>query len=221
MLALLGVGVVVLGFLLRTNPLFVIAVSVLASGWAAGFDIVHTISMFGHAFNENRYVSVVFVVLPTIGLLERYGLQARARTLVGRLRGITTGRLLLFYMLFRQAMAAIGLSAAAGGQAPAVRPLVAPMAEAAAERKIGALDEATRALIRAHAAASDNIGVFFGEDIFLAIGSILVIKGFLETSGIIVQPLSLSLWAIPTAIAATLIHGTRLLLLDRRLGRKR
>jgi len=30
----------------------------------------------------------------------------------------------------------------------------------------------------------------------------------------------LSVWAIPTAICAFLIHSTRLLLLDRRLGRR-
>ena len=34
-----------------------------------------------------------------------------------------------------------------------VRPLIAPMAEAAAERRFGALARATRLLIRAHAAA--------------------------------------------------------------------
>jgi uncharacterized membrane protein len=222
MLALLGIGVVVAGFLLRLNPLLVIAAAMLASGWAAGFDPVYTLSVFGHAFNENRYVSAVFVVLPVIGLLERFGLQARARTMLASLRSITTGRLLLFYMLFRQMMAAIGLASAAGGQAQAVRPLIAPMAEAAAERDTGALDDNTRDLIRAHAAAADNIGVFFGEDIFLAVGSILLVKGFLETNGIVVQPLSLSLWAIPTAVAAAVIHSARLLLLDRRLrGRKK
>jgi uncharacterized membrane protein len=36
-----------------------------------------------------------------------------------------------------------------------------------------------------------------------------------------VQPLTLSLWAIPTAIVAFLIHGARLLLLDRKLKRAR
>ena len=51
--------------------------------------------------------------------------------------------------------------------------------------------------------------MFFGEDIFIAIGSILLIKGMLEQTGIIVQPLDLSLWAIPTAILAFLIHGAR------------
>ena len=51
----------------------------------------------------------------------------------------------------------------------------------------------------------------------LAIGSIMLIKGMLDQSGIIVQPLDLSLWAIPTAILAFVIHATRLLLLDRKL----
>ena len=217
MLALLGIGVVVVGFLVRANPLLIVAAAVLATGWAAGIDLVHTVSIFGHAFNDSRYVSVVFVVLPVIGLLERAGLQERARVLIGKLRGATVGRLLFFYMLFRQVMAAIGLASAAGGQAQVVRPLLAPMAEAAAESQTGHVDDATRNLVRAHAAAADNIGVFFGEDIFLAIGSILLIKGFLAQSGIEVQPLSLSLWAIPTAIAAAAIHGTRLMLLDRRL----
>jgi uncharacterized membrane protein len=47
-----------------------------------------------------------------------------------------------------------------------------------------------------------------------------LIKGFLEQSGVIVQPLDLSVWAIPTAVLALVIHGTRLLLLDRRLMRE-
>ena len=73
-------------------------------------------------------------------------------------------------------------------------------------------------LIKAWAAATDNVGVFFGEDIFLAIGSILLIKGLLEQYGILLEPLQLSVWAIPTAIAALLIHGFRLWRLDRRLN---
>jgi uncharacterized membrane protein len=40
----------------------------------------------------------------------------------------------------------------------------------------------------------------------------------LEQNGISIEPIHLALWAIPTAIAAFLIHGARLLLLDRRLA---
>jgi uncharacterized membrane protein len=39
--------------------------------------------------------------------------------------------------------------------------------------------------------------------------------------GIQLLPIQLSLWAIPTAIAAFLIHGARLLWFDRRLRRTR
>ena len=66
----------------------------------------------------------------------------------------------------------------------------------------------------------DNIAVFFGEDIFIAIGSILLIKGFLEQNGIVVEPSRVALWAIPTAVSAWLIHNARLLLLDRSLRRE-
>lgn len=214
MLVLSGVAVIALGFLLRFNPLLVIAAAALATGLAAGLDPLALLARFGHAFNETRYVTAIYMVLPVIGLLERAGLQARARTMVAGLRGLTAGRLLAGYLLFRQMSAALGLTAIAG-HPQTVRPLVAPMAEAAAERQGG--DDPER--IRALAAATDNIGLFFGEDIFIAIGSILLMKGVLDGYGIHIEPFHLSIWAIPTAIAAFLIHGARLWWLDRRLAR--
>jgi uncharacterized membrane protein len=216
MLVLLGIAVVVLGFAVRANPLLVIATAALVTGLAAGLEPLAVIAAFGKAFNDSRYVSLVFLVVPVIGLLERYGLQERARALIARLSAATPGRLLLAYLALRQAFASVGLTAI-GGQAQMVRPLIAPMAEAAGDRMAGGLDEPTRARIRAFAASADNVGAFFGEDIFVAVSSILLIKGFLQQSGVIVQPLDLSLWAIPTALLALIIHGVRLLLLDRQI----
>ncbi|KQN94223.1 hypothetical protein ASE95_05050 [Sphingomonas sp. Leaf231] len=215
MLVLAGIVVIAAGFLLRFNPLLVIAASALVTGLAAGLDPLKILATFGHAFNDTRYVTAIYMVLPVIGLLERRGLQSRARALVAGLRGATAGRLLIGYLLFRQVTAALGLTSVAG-PAQTVRPLVAPMAEAAAERQ-GAADHAER--VKALAAATDNIGLFFGEDIFIAIGSILLMKGVLEGYGIALEPFQLSVWAIPTAIAAFAIHGVRLLLLDRWLAR--
>lgn len=218
MLVLAGIAVIVAGFLLRFNPLLVVAASALVTGLAAGLDPVAIVAAFGKAFNDSRYVTAIYIVLPVIGLLERFGLQARARTLIAGLRGATVGRLLIGYLLFRQLTAALGLISIAG-PAQTVRPLIAPMAEAAAETATGGTDEAER--VKAMAAATDNVGLFFGEDIFIAIGSILLMKGVLEGYGIVLQPFQLSIWAIPAAIAAFLIHGTRLLLLDRRLKKRR
>ena len=90
-------------------------------------------------------------------------------------------------------------------------------ATAAAEEQHGALDEETGEKVKAYAAATDNVGLFFGEDIFIAIGSIILIQSTLAAMGYDLTPLDLAKWAIPTAIAAFLIHGARLLLLDRSL----
>ncbi|MGB5078558.1 MAG: DUF969 domain-containing protein [Sphingorhabdus sp.] len=217
MWVLLGIFVIVAGFMLRFNPLLVIVVSALVTGVAGGLDIAAIISAFGKAFNDARYVSIIWIVLPVIGLLEAHGLQERARALITKMKGATVGRLLLGYLLLRQLMAALGLTSVAG-HAQTVRPLVAPMAEVAAETQFPGLSDDDREKVKAQAAATDNIGLFFGEDIFLAIGSILLMKGLLEQYGIILEPFELSIWAIPTAIAAFAIHGFRLWRLDRRLN---
>jgi len=216
-LTLLGIAVVIAGFVLRFNPLLVIAAAALTTGLAADMGPVEVISVFGKAFNDNRYVSAVWLVVAAIGLLEREGLQERARVLAGRIAQATTGRLLFAYFVIRQATSALGLTSL-GGHAQMVRPLIAPMAEAAAEKTLGDISDDTRHTVRAHAAAVDNIALFFGEDIFIAISSILLMKGFLEQNGIFVEPLHLSLWAIPTAIAALIVHGWRMLRLDARLA---
>ncbi len=219
MLPLIGVLVVVAGFALRFNPLLVVVVAGIVTGIAGGLSPLAVLAALGHAFTESRYVAIVWLVLPVIGLLERHGLQERARELVAGVRAATAGRVLLAYLAVRQGTSALGLTSL-GGHAQMVRPLVAPMAEGAAEARHGALGERTRALVRAHAAAADNVGVFFGEDVFIAIGSVLLAKGFLEQNGISVEPQRIAFWAIPTAIVAFVVHGARLLLLDRRLARK-
>ncbi|MHB8283826.1 MAG: DUF969 domain-containing protein [Caulobacteraceae bacterium] len=216
---LIGVAVIVVGFAIRLNPLLVVVAAALATGLAHGMNPLAVIAALGKAFNDSRYVSLVWLVLPVIGLLERYGLQDQARARIARLKVVTTGRLLIIYMLARQVTAALGLTAL-GGQAQMVRPLIAPMAEAAAETAQPELVDKDRQSVKAHAAAADNIGVFFGEDIFIAIGSILLIRGVLQQSGVNVEPLKLSVWAIPTAVIAMFVHGARLLLLDRRLARR-
>ncbi|WEK44647.1 MAG: DUF969 domain-containing protein [Candidatus Sphingomonas colombiensis] len=221
MLVLSGIAIIVIGFALGVNPMLVVTLAAFASAMAAGHGPIEVIGMIGKAFVDGRFLAVAWLALPTIGLLERAGLRDHARGLVRRLRGATTGRVLIGYLALRQLTAALGLTSL-GGHVQMVRPIVAPMAEGAAERdEQTPLDPETRDLVRANAAAVDNIGLFFGEDVFIAIGSILLIRAVLEQNGIIVAPLHVAIWAIPTAICAFVIHGLRLLLLDRRLKARR
>jgi uncharacterized membrane protein len=213
---LLGIALVVIGFALRFNPLLVVAVAGIVTGLLGHMPFLKVLAILGHGFNENRYVSIIWIILPVIGLLERYGLQERARALIASIRGATTGRLLIVYLGLRQIISAFGLTSVFG-PAQTVRPLLAPMALAAAEKEHGELDEETVERIKAMSAATDTVGLFFGEDIFLAVASILLIQAALAGFGIQLTPFQLSVWAIPSAICAFLIHGARLLLLDRRL----
>ncbi|HEY0780255.1 MAG TPA: DUF969 domain-containing protein [Gemmatirosa sp.] len=217
LLPLAGVLVVIAGFARRVNPLLVVAAAALVTGLAAGQAPLAVLATPGRAFIENRYVAIVWLVVPTIGLLESAGLKQRARALVAALQGATPGRVLLAYLALRQLTAALGLTSL-GGHPQMVRPLLAPMVEGAAP---DAVDAPARERLRAHAAAVDNIGLFFGEDVFIAIGSILLIKGVLAENGIVVEPTHVALWAVPTAIAAFGVHGMRLLRLDERLARGR
>jgi len=216
MMSLLGIAVVMVGLIARFNPILVITAAALVTGLAGGLDPLTVIRAIGKGFNDARYISVAFLVLPVIGLMERGGLQARAKALIGRLRSMTVGRLLIAYLALRQISAALGLLSL-GGQATMVRPLIAPMAEADEEARRGAPDAPRRVLIRSHAAAADNVGAFFGEDIFIALGSVLLIQAVLQQNHLTVAPLRIALWAIPTALVAFAVHATRLALLDHRL----
>lgn len=212
MFVLFAILVLLAGLIARINPLIVVLASAATAGLAAGLSPHEMIARFGGAFNANKFVTAVFLVLPIIGLLEQHGLQERARQLMAGLKGVTLGRLLLIYLFARQLSAAVGLTQL-GGQVTMVRPMLAPMAQAAAEQ-----DEAEHdpEQVKAMSAATDNIGLFFGEDIFLAIGSILLMMGVMKGYGMAVEPFHLSIWAVPTAIAALVIHGGRVLMLDRR-----
>jgi uncharacterized membrane protein len=217
MLTLLGIAVVIIGFVLRFNPLLVVVVAGIVTGLAGNLPLDKILTIFGDAFIKNRYLSLFILTLPVIGLLERNGLKEQAQKLIGKIKVATTGRVLILYLFIREFAAAIGLTAL-GGHAQMVRPLIAPMAEAAAENKHGNLPEDTRNKIKAFAASADNVGVFFGEDIFIAFGAVLLMKGFFEQNGIIMEPLHIAMWGIPTAIAAFVIHGVRLFLLDRKIA---
>ena len=216
---LTGVALVVVGFALRLNPALVVVAAGVVTGLVAGFDPLAVLALLGEAFVKNRYLALFLLTLPVIGLLERHGLKQHAQAWIARLRGATSGRLLLAYLGLRQVTATLGLTSL-GGHPQTVRPLVAPMAEGAAEARHGALDQAERDRIKALSAATDNVGLFFGEDIFIAFGAVLLIQGVLAENGIVVEPLAIALWGIPTAIAAFLIHGTRLIRHDHRLARR-
>ncbi len=222
---LLGVALVVLGFARRWNPVLVVVAAGVLSGLLAGFAPGRVLALLGDSFAGSRALLLYALTLPAIGLLERAGLREHAHSLIGRLRGMTLARLLIGYLALRQMLSMLGLTNVAG-QAQTVRPLLAPMAEAAAAREAGQAANADTAEacaqeVRALAAATDNVGLFFGEDVFIALGAVLLIQGFYAQQGIVLSPLHIALWALPTALAAFLIHALRVRRAARVLAERR
>jgi uncharacterized membrane protein len=216
---LLGVAVIVIGFALRFNAVPVVVCAALVSGLLAGLHVADLLALLGKSFVSSRMLLMFVLTLPAIGLLEHAGLREHAQQWMSRLRGLTLARLLIGYLLVREVLAMFGLTGVAGA-AQTVRPLLAPMSEAAAEKIHPDLSVADRDEVRAVAAATDNIGRFFGEDVFIALGAVLLIQGFYAQHGIDLTPLSIALWALPTAIAAFVIQCVRVWLFQRRLQRR-
>lgn len=214
---LLGVLAVVLGFVLRLNPALVVVTAGFITGLAAKLSPLDVLDILGKAFTEKRFLLLFLITLPVIGLLERHGLKEHAQAWIARLRGATMARLLILYLLMRQASAAFGL-VSLGGHPQAVRPLLAPMAEGAAEATHSALPQDERERIRAMSAATDNVGLFFGEDIFVAFGAVLLMQAFFNDQGIALEPLQIAMWGIPTAICAFVIHAWRIRRFERALA---
>jgi uncharacterized membrane protein len=218
-LPLLGVAVVVAGFALKLNAILVVITAGLVSGLAAGKSIGELLEMIGTSFVNSRALLLFTLTLPVVGVLERAGLREHARAWILRFARLALSGLLIAYFLVRQGLAMVGLIYIAG-HAQTVRPLLAPMSEATAARSLGPLDDDARDRVRALSAATDNVAVFFGEDVFLAFGAVILIQRFFEGQGIAVDPFTVGLWALPTAGAAFVIHAVRIVIFERRLRRR-
>lgn len=215
---LLAVLVVVVGFMRRWNPVLVVMAAAVTAGLTAGMSPQLLLTEIGEGFVKNRYLLIIILTLPVLGALERAGLREHAQQWIAQRKGLTPGRLMTLYLAVRQSAAAMGLTSL-GGHPQTVRPLLAPMAEGAARAVHGAIGPKLRERLRAMAAATDNVGLFFGEDIFIAFGAVLLIQGLYAENGIVMEPLHIALWGIPTAILAFAIHAWRLHRFDKHMAK--
>lgn len=217
---LIGVAVIIVGFVLRFNPMLVVAVTAIVTAFAANFPVDKVLAALGTGFVKTRNLPLIILLpLAVIGLLERHGLRQHAQSWIANIKSATAGRLLIVYLFVREITAALGLTSL-GGHPQMVRPLIAPMTEGAAESRYGKLSNNIRFKLRAYSAATDNVGLFFGEDVFVAFGAIVLMSTFLHEAGVDVEPIHIAMWGIPTAISAFIIHAYRLRRLDAALDKE-
>ena len=213
-----GVVIVVVGLVLKLNPLLVVLAAGVVTGLVSNMSIVQILEAIGNAFVTNRAMSILILILPVVGLCERFGLREQAEFLIKKLTAATSGRILTLYLLLRQVTMTLGLNL--GGHPAMIRPLIAPMAEAAAQKNGARVSEATIDKIRGLAASADNMGNFFGQLIFPATGGVIYIFNTMENANIKVDPIDIALWAIPTGIAAFVVAAIRYWFLDKEIAKE-
>jgi uncharacterized membrane protein len=209
MSVLWGVALLIAGMVLRVNPLAVVLTSALATGFLAGITPLGLLSLIGENFRDKRFLMVFLLVLPLVATLESLGLREYLKRLMSTRQTTTLASILSRYFLVRQLAAACGLTSL-GGHPQSVRPLLVPLAESAATQRFGVLKAAQLEKLKAFCAGTDNIALFFGEDLFLAFGGVLLIQASLKDYGVTSDALQISLWAIPTAVLAAVIHWIRI-----------
>ncbi|WP_438482784.1 DUF969 domain-containing protein [Oleiharenicola lentus] len=215
MIKLIGILLVAIGFGFRLNALAVVLMAGLATGVAAGFSLREVVEMTGKFFVDNRGLTLpIVLMLPVVGLLEKHGLQERVAAMMRKIKAATVGKIYWVYQALRGGLSVLGISL--GSHAGMVRPLIVPMAEGAAKER-GELNDATREKIRAHGAASENVGNFFSDDILVAVGALLLVKSVFDAKGIPVTLEKIKLWSAPTAVWVLFVGWWRYRALDRSL----
>jgi uncharacterized membrane protein len=91
---LIGVAVIIAGFILRFNPMLVVIVTAIVTAAAAGFGAMAILTAIGTGFIKTRNLPLIILLpLAVIGLLERHGLRQHAQNWISRIKSATAGRL--------------------------------------------------------------------------------------------------------------------------------
>lgn len=218
MIKLIGILIVIIGFTLKLDTIAVVLSAGILTGLVADLSINEILTTLGSTFVAQRAITLFILTLPVIGMCERFGLKERAATLISNAKSLSVGKLLTLYALVRQVAAA--LSIRMSGHPQFVRPLVNPMAQGAATNKHGKLETEDEDKIKASAAAMDNYGNFFGQNLFMASSGVLLIASTLSEQGYTVDGLAIAKASIPIAVILFIMVFTQNYFLDKSLNRK-
>lgn len=221
---LIGIVIVVIGFVMKLDTLAVVVVAGLVTGLVGGMSVMDILSTLGSAFLTNRTATLFVLTLPVIGLCERMGLRDKAVDLIKSLKGATTGRLLSIWQAVRTVCSAFSLRI--GGHPQFIRPLINPMAQAAAIAQYGEVDEKTEDEIKGMAAGTENYGNFFAQNCFMgSSGTLLIVATLNEifaSNGINMEVTAnqIAVQSIPIAIISVVVGVAYALWFDMKLKKK-
>ncbi len=218
MIKLIGVLIILIGFVIKLDTIAVVLIAGIATGLFAGIDFVEVLNILGTAFVQTRYMTLLLLTLAVVGILERNGLRERASICISKLKGATAGKVLSIYVTVR--MLAAVLSMRLGGHVQFIRPLIYPMAKGAIE-KDGVVSEELDEDLKGITNASENYANFFGQNVFVASSGVLLIVGTLQELGVKVEAYAVAKASIPVALITLLLAYIQYYRLDRKIKKLR
>ena len=218
LLKLIGILVVVAGFVLKWDTMATVVAAGLLTGLVAGLSPMEILNILGEAFLSNRTATLFVLTLSTIGLCERNGLKDKAVDLVRTLKSATTGRVLALWQVVRTLASAFSLRI--GGHPQFIRPLIYPMAQGAAVAQFGEPDEKHKETIKGMAAATENYGNFFAQNCFMGSSGTLLIVSTLNEQGYMVDALQIAGRSVPIAVISVVVGVVYALLFDAAMKRR-
>ena len=179
MIKLIGVLIVIVGFILKLDTLAVVVVAGVVTGFVGGMNFMEILTVLGNSFVTNRTATLFVLTLSVIGMCERYGLKDKAVDFIKSIKNASTGRLLAIWQVIRTFASAFSLRI--GGHAQFIRPLINPMAQAAYVAKYGEADDKVEDEIKGLSAGTENYGNFFAQNCFMgSSGTLLIVSTLVE-----------------------------------------
>lgn len=221
-LKLIGILIIILGFLFKIDTIAVILIATVVTGIVSGLVFYSILETLGKAFVDNRLVTLFILTLPMVGLIERFGLKKQASNMIGKVKRVTSGRLMTIYLLIREIAGVASIRI--GGHPQFVRPLINPMVQGALKTRYNLkddeVDESDIEKIKAQTSAMENYGNFFGQNLFVGAAGVLLMVGTFQSLGIKVDAIELVLASVPIALIVLVLVWLNNIRFDKYLDKK-
>ena len=218
MLSLLGVVVVIIGFALKLEPIAIIVVSAIVTAVCGGINVVDLLTSVGTTFVANRNQLITIILMILTGTLEKNGLKEAGAALIRKATGLTTGMLIAIWGVLDEIF--IIFKIPIGGIPSYVRPILMPMTLGIIESKGYEVAPEHEETIKALYGKDHNVSNFFGQCLFAANSSVLLIQSTLASIGYEVDVMQIVAVQIPVALFAMLVNATQTLIVDGRMVKK-
>ena len=211
---LLGVLVVIVGFAIKLEPIAIIFVSAVVTAIAGSINVVDLLEIIGTNFVSSRSQLITIILMILTGTLERNGLKEAAADLIRK----TSGMLIAIWGVIDQLCIIFKIPIT--GITSFVRPILMPMTTGIIEAHGYDVDPEHEETIKALYGKDYNISNFFGQCLFAANSSVLLIQSTLLSIGYEVDVMQIVVVQIPVAIFAAIVNATQTLIVDNRQIKK-